>query len=64
MNPKRIVIEMECVNAAFDDENWSPEIRRILIALGSRIGVCDYESGDSFDFTDVNGNRVGTCRFE
>ncbi|KKN77675.1 hypothetical protein LCGC14_0358010 [marine sediment metagenome] len=55
----KIVIEIQCDNAAFHDPEPNLEIGRILAKLAS-----DMEGG-SFDgykvLMDANGNRVGAC---
>jgi hypothetical protein len=55
----RCVIEIEMGNAAFED---AQELSRILKQLGSEI-FCKATYG-SHPLFDVNGNRVGECRFE
>lgn len=56
----RFILEIQCDNAAFGPEKGGPEeeVTRILNKVAARL----YD-GDGRAY-DVNGNRVGSWRFE
>ena len=59
----KIRIEINCDNAAFEDDMFG-EVNRILgeklPGLSSEIA----EPGDSYPLMDINGNKVGTLTVE
>ena len=57
----KLRIEIECDNAAFDDNEG--EIERILTDLGSRLPTGNPHLGDSYILHDANGNWVGYAKF-
>lgn len=57
----RFRIEMECDNAAFDDDP-TPEVGRILTSLAAKIEGVEWD--DLIMLRDINGNTVGKAWFE
>lgn len=65
---KRLIIDMDCGNAAFEDASGGPEAdaeaRRMECARILREAAKKLELGHSdFDLRDLNGNFVGKLRF-
>lgn len=58
----RIVIEINCDNAAFD--NGSEELGRILRRVSDRLkrGAIDLSLNNTEALMDVNGNKVGSLQ--
>ena len=61
----KVVIEIETENAAFEGVDRDRELARILRMLAAKM-MDKYEYGLDYspNLFDVNGNRVGTIRFE
>lgn len=61
----RVVIEMDCNNAAFDSDAGGdprPEVARILQAAASRVERLNPPDYEGFRLQDINGNTVGELR--
>lgn len=52
----KVEIEINCDNSAFDGDNFTFEVKRIL----SEVSKADYLCGKPL--FDINGNRVGKVR--
>lgn len=64
----KLVIEINCDNAAFSNDDGDgtaigPECARILRNIAHSIKDLDSPDGDVIPAIDVNGNRVGSARF-
>lgn len=55
-----IRIDIDCSNAAFDDEGFESEVRRVLSEAADMITK---ESDSSLRLRDINGNLCGTVSF-
>ena len=56
----KVVIEINCDNAAFEDGNCSIEVARILREMADDVeGDGQFEAMSPKDPRDINGNKVG-----
>ena len=54
----KVIIEIECDNAAFD--SWpGGEVKRILNGIIPKLDDCKLEMLDGSKLRDINGNTVG-----
>ena len=57
----KFIIEIETDNAAFEDDNLSYEVGRVLWELSNHLKeVGDFEKKKLFDY---NGNHIGFAQF-
>ncbi len=54
-----IKIILKTDSAAFDDENYGPEVARILKDLADDFEVSSAEDQQDINLHDINGNKVG-----
>lgn len=61
----QMMLEIDCGNAAFDDDDCGAELARIMESIAGRLrDISNLEGGFSFSLHDRNGNRVGSAWFE
>lgn len=58
----KVLISIDCGNAAFDDGMEGVEVARILRELAEKVDERGMREGDVYPARDVNGNRVGELK--
>ena len=63
---KTFKLDIECDNAAFGEDDYEArvEIARMLRELGDKLANGEIYRNSAQWLRDVNGNRVGTYKFE